>query len=109
MTQRRNAETLPVDINLISSDHETLALPALEAMALGRPVVTTRCGGPESLVQNANDGEIAAENTDEALAAALSRLLDRISSIDSETIRRNAAERFSERAVAQHWRAIYLT
>lgn len=45
---RRNLRTL--DLFVVPSHQEGLCIAALEAMACGIPVVSTRCGGPEEFV-----------------------------------------------------------
>jgi glycosyltransferase involved in cell wall biosynthesis len=44
------------DIYLLPSKQEGLCIAALEAMACGCPVISTRCGGPEEFVQNGKTG-----------------------------------------------------
>jgi glycosyltransferase involved in cell wall biosynthesis len=48
----------------------------LEAMASGRPVVTTQMGGIVDMVTDGESGLVAAPGNDESLAAAMMRLLD---------------------------------
>lgn len=38
------------DVFSIPSQHEGLAIVGLEVMACGKPIVSTRCGGPEEYV-----------------------------------------------------------
>ena len=42
--------------------HETFGLAAAEALSVGRPVVSTRCGGPESFVSEACGALVPVEN-----------------------------------------------
>lgn len=46
------------DFLVVSSATETFGLVALEALSCGRPVLTTRCGGPAEIVQNEELGEV---------------------------------------------------
>jgi len=46
------------DFLVVSSATETFGLVALEALSCGRPVLTTRCGGPVEIVQNEELGEV---------------------------------------------------
>lgn len=45
-----------LDVYVVASHQEGLCIAALEAMACGCPVVSTRCGGPEEFVINDKTG-----------------------------------------------------
>lgn len=60
----------------LSSDEEGLGIVILEAMATARPVVATRCGGPESVVEDGRTGLLVPVGDGDALAAAMSALVD---------------------------------
>lgn len=45
-----------IDVFVIPSYQEGLCIAALEAMACGCPIVSTRCGGPEEFVKDAQTG-----------------------------------------------------
>jgi glycosyltransferase involved in cell wall biosynthesis len=62
-----------LDAFVIPSHQEGLCIAALEAMACGVPVVSTRCGGPESYVLPGHTG-LLVERDAAALASALSDL-----------------------------------
>ncbi|MCX5969653.1 MAG: glycosyltransferase family 4 protein [Cyanobacteria bacterium] len=59
-----------LDLFVIPSHQEGLCIAALEAMACGVPVVSTRCGGPEEFVIAGSTGELVAADA-EAMAAAI--------------------------------------
>jgi glycosyltransferase involved in cell wall biosynthesis len=63
-------------IFVLSSDEEGLGLVILEAMASGLPVVSTRCGGPETAVQEGETGYLTPVGDAQALADALQNLLE---------------------------------
>jgi glycosyltransferase involved in cell wall biosynthesis len=48
-----------LDVFVIPSDQEGLCIAALEAMACGCPVVSTRCGGPEEFVLDDETGYLS--------------------------------------------------
>jgi glycosyltransferase involved in cell wall biosynthesis len=71
-TLRDRLRTL--DLFVVPSHQEGLCIAALEAMACGCPVVSTRCGGPEEFVLNDETGFIV--NSDPAeLADAILHIL----------------------------------
>lgn len=45
-----------LDVAVLTSTHEALSLSLIEAMAQGRPVVSTRSGGPEELITPNENG-----------------------------------------------------
>jgi len=62
-----------LDVFVIPSHQEGLCIAALEAMACGTPVVSTRCGGPEQYVLNGRTGQLVASDP-EALASAIASI-----------------------------------
>ncbi|MCB1153657.1 glycosyltransferase family 4 protein, partial [bacterium] len=48
----------------------------LEAMAAGRPIVSTRCGGPEDLLTHNKDALFVDVDDADAMGGAIRRLLD---------------------------------
>lgn len=64
-----------LDVVASASRGETFGLSLVEAMALGKPVVATDCGGPSEIVDDGVTGLLVPVDDHEALAAALSHLL----------------------------------
>lgn len=58
----------------LSSDEEGLGLVILEAMACGIPVVATRCGGPDGIITDGQDGFLVPLDDASALAERLTQL-----------------------------------
>jgi glycosyltransferase involved in cell wall biosynthesis len=59
----------------LSSVEEGLGLPVLEAMASALPVVSTRCGGPETVVVDGETGYLTPVGDAEAMAEKMRALL----------------------------------
>ena len=63
------------DLFVLPSLAEPFGLVLLEAMALGRPVIATRAGGPLEIVVDGETGFLVAPSSPDALAEAVQRLL----------------------------------
>lgn len=62
------------DVAVLPSRHEGLGVAALEAMAVGRPVVASRVGGLAEVVADGETGSLVPPDDPAALAAALGEL-----------------------------------
>lgn len=58
------------DCFVLSSHHETFGVVLIEALAMGTPVISTRCGGAEEIVNNHN-GLLVNVNDVEAMSEAM--------------------------------------
>jgi len=63
-------------VHVSTSIRECLPLNLIEAMAAGKPVVATRCGGPEEVVADGETGFVVPPKDPEATAAAVLKLLN---------------------------------
>jgi glycosyltransferase involved in cell wall biosynthesis len=94
------------DVLVLSSRHETFGVVVIEALALGKPVIATRCGGPESFVTN-EDGLLIPPGDIEAMTDAMRKIREEINYYDPVRIRERCRRRFSERAVVARLSKIY--
>lgn len=95
-----NNEDLPailqtLDIFVIPSHQEGLCIAALEAMACGVPVVSTRCGGPEEYVLNEVTGYLVKDNPTE--------LADRVTQIYTDRILRDRLGKGARRTIEKRY------
>ena len=94
------------DVFVLSSLHETFGVVVGEAMACGKPVISTRCGGPEFFV-NEQNGVLVDVANPRALADAMEDfLLDRLS-FDPQRVRASVVNRFSPEAFVKNITAVY--
>lgn len=94
------------DALVSASRHETFGVVLAEALAAGRPVLATRCGGPESVV-TAEVGRLVAVEDVAALAQGMAWLLEHLAAFPAERLRAHATERFGAAAVAAQLQPIY--
>ncbi|MBK6756608.1 MAG: glycosyltransferase [Moraxellaceae bacterium] len=91
---------------VLSSRYETFGVVIVEALALGKPVVATRCGGPESIISN-EDGILVDVDDIDALADAMLDVYTNYSNYHPEGIRQRCLERFGEEAVTTQLKMVY--
>lgn len=94
------------DSLVLASEYETFGVVVIEALALGKPVVATRCGGPDLVVRE-QDGLLIPPRDVGALAKALTAIRENIDSYDPQEIRSACVARFGEQAIATQLKAAY--
>ena len=62
------------DVYALTSRYEGFSLAVVEAMVTGLPVVATRCGGPEQIIDDGVTGLLVENGSAEAVASAIERL-----------------------------------
>lgn len=93
-----------------STEREPFGMVVVEAMALGRPTIATRTGGPEELIDDGRSGVLVDPGNDAQLAAEIVALVASPAERASlgRAARDVARERFGSRAVADVLSALYL-
>lgn len=86
------------DCFICSSRTETLSCVLNESAACGKPVISTRCGGPEDIV-TPDSGLLVPPEDSAALAEAMRTMLERASLYDGEKIREQTLRKFGVDAV----------
>ena len=78
----------------------------VEALACGTPVVATRCGGPEDIVDE-NVGVLVEPESVDALAEGIAHVLDHPTAYPPEALRAHALSRFGAPVVAEGIVGVY--
>lgn len=91
---------------ICSSLTETFSIVTIEAFASGLPVVATKCGGPEDLVNDTN-GYLVEKGDPDALAAGMIKMLENRNTFDSAKIRKVACELYDETSIVNRQLAYF--
>ncbi|WP_167784718.1 glycosyltransferase [Ramlibacter rhizophilus] len=94
------------DFLVLPSETETFGVVVIEALAMGRPVLATACGGPEDILCDERLGVLMGNNLED-IALGLQRMAGGAPNFSSQQIRRLAVERFDFAGLAQRLGAIY--
>jgi glycosyltransferase involved in cell wall biosynthesis len=104
--ERARAEFAACDCFVLTSRHESFGIVFAEAGAAGRPVIATRCGGPEAIV-TPETGLLVPVGDLEAIAAALGTMFEHARDYDAAAIRERTLARFGREAVVARLEAVY--
>jgi glycosyltransferase involved in cell wall biosynthesis len=91
---------------VLPSRYETFGVVLIAAMARGKPVISTACGGPEAFVTKL-DGVVVANEDQSAFALAMKTMVSRAGSYDAADIRLRAIDRFGPRALLARLEPMY--
>jgi glycosyltransferase involved in cell wall biosynthesis len=103
---RAREEFQSCDCFVLASHHESFGIVYIEAMAAGRPVIATRCGGPEAFV-NERNGLLVEVGDPAGLTDALRTMLSRARAFDPAAIRAEFLQRYSRPAVVRDLESVY--
>ena len=89
-----------------TSQYETFGVVLIEALSLGKPVISTACGGPNYIVNEDNGILVEVSNLDQ-LAFAMKTMHDCISNYDSLSIRRDSLLLYNKNAFLKNISKVY--
>jgi glycosyltransferase involved in cell wall biosynthesis len=94
------------DAFVLSSHYETFGVVLIEALACGKPVIATRCGGPETVVNETN-GLLVPVNNLEALGQAMAEMKHYARRYDPAFLRAQCLSRFGEKTIVSQLETVY--
>lgn len=99
-------ELQETDVFALASKFETFGVVFIEALACGKPVISTASGGPEYIVNDKN-GKIVPIDDIEELSRAMIEVKDNYNKFNPEEIRVDCIERFGEEAIVSKINTLY--
>jgi glycosyltransferase involved in cell wall biosynthesis len=92
--------------HILFSNFEGFSVVTAESIYYGRPVIVTRCGGPEDFV-NERTGIIVGPQNEQELGEAIQNMLDNYRRFDPSLLRNYGRERFSASAIGSKHHELY--
>jgi glycosyltransferase involved in cell wall biosynthesis len=98
-----------LDVFVLSSVSEGLSIATIEAMAAGRPVVVTRSGGPQEIVEDGRTGILVPPADPNALASRICELLGNpeLAAMFSRNARAEVKDKFSLKKMVNEYESLY--
>lgn len=94
------------DFLIVNSYFETFSVVTAEAMAMGVPVIITKCGGPEEYVQE-DMGKSVEINNEKELENAIIYMMENHQSYNKEKLQNYANSKFNSEIVGKQFLEIY--
>ena len=91
---------------VLSSRVETFGVPLIEAMARGRPVISTRCGGPDSIIKPGLGLLVEVDNIPQ-MAAALRQMATNVEIYNGAVIKQNALDTYGSNVFRRAINSMY--
>jgi glycosyltransferase involved in cell wall biosynthesis len=94
------------DCFILTSKHESFGVVYAEAIACGKPLIATKCGGPEDIVNDENGLLVEVGNIEE-IAKAILYMAENHKKYNTEIIRKYFLENFSRKVVTEKIVKVY--
>ena len=109
--RKNNQDTLKAisnsDFLIMNSRVETFSMVCAEAILAGKPVIATRCGGPEEFLNISNSILIPVDDNN-ALKQAIEKMLVEFGNFDKDQMIKEISEKFSSEKINQQFEKLYL-
>lgn len=92
---------------VVSSEIESFSIIVIEALACGRPVLSTRCGGPEETIRDKSVGELV-DNSREGLTQGFLNIVSRLKDFDPQRLHAYSRDNYSMDVIARRVARIYM-
>ena len=92
---------------VMNSNLETFSLICAEALCRGKPVVATRCGGPEDFLSE-ETGMLIEPGNDVQLSDAMQRMIQQFRNYEPSKLKMFATDHFSADKIGKMYVDIYL-
>ena len=105
-------ELISSQVFVLPSFFETFGVVIIEALACGKPVIATRCGGPESIVDHSN-GMLTEPGDPEKLCECMKSMMLSFEKYNASSIRINCLNKYGGKVISnalidQYAKAIHL-
>lgn len=94
------------DFLVMNSRFETFSLICAEALSCGKPVIATRCGGPEEFIDESNGILIPVDDT-KALTEAILRMSKSYKAYSPKLLQERAMMRFNSESIGKRFEELY--
>ncbi|MCX8483416.1 MAG: glycosyltransferase, partial [Crocinitomicaceae bacterium] len=91
---------------VLSSDVETFGVVLIESLALGKPIIATRSGGPEYII-NRNNGYLVEPNNVDQLSYAMLSMIENYEEFNHLNIQNDCLEKFGPKVIGKKLIEIY--
>lgn len=95
-----------IDFVVINSNFETFSVVAAEALANGKPLITTICGGPEEFITS-EYGILIEKGNQQLLEEALSKMIASYKNYDPQKLNKYISEKFDQDVIGKQFYDIY--